>query len=85
MVEEVLNELGEDGLEFLEGGGFGHDDLNIGRALIESNKDRRKRQLQRKWNSLCLKSCREHGRDTWDRSGEKCGVGWIGRKQGSRS
>lgn len=30
MVEEVLNELGEDGLEFLEGGGFGHDDLNIG-------------------------------------------------------
>ncbi len=30
MVEEVLNELGEDGLEFLEGGGSGHDDLNIG-------------------------------------------------------
>jgi hypothetical protein len=30
MVEEVLNKLGEDGLEFLEGGSFGHDDLNIG-------------------------------------------------------
>lgn len=29
MVEEVLNELGEDGLECLEGGGLGHDDLNI--------------------------------------------------------
>ena len=31
------------------------------------------------------KSCREHGHKTWDRSGEKCGVDWIGRKQGSRS
>jgi hypothetical protein len=28
MVEEILNELGEDGLEFLEGGGLGHDVLN---------------------------------------------------------
>jgi hypothetical protein len=29
MVEEVLNELREDGLEFLEGGGFGHDVLTL--------------------------------------------------------
>jgi hypothetical protein len=28
MIEEVLNKLGEDGLEFLEGGGLCHDDLN---------------------------------------------------------
>ncbi len=40
MVEEVPDELGEDGLELLKGGGLGHDSLNCWRASIERNKRR---------------------------------------------
>jgi hypothetical protein len=47
MVEEVLNELGEDGLEFFEGGGLCHDDFKCQRALIESNKRQRRGEERR--------------------------------------